>query len=517
MFLVYSLLFTLGLLLAAPYYLWRLRGNLISGAGWRERFGFLPQSIGDGGHGGAGDAGGVAGAGSEGGGPTLDSRDAPGAIWIHAVSVGETLAVIGLVRELQRRYPGRPIYMSCVTPAGRKAGEDKLPSKSSRPSGPSQPSQPEATAPATDQAAPAGPPQEGGRDESHDGRPDQSPSSAPPLLAGRFFLPLDWAWSARRVVRRIRPALLVIVETELWPNLLRAAHQSGARVVLVNARLSDRSFGGYKLARPFMRRVLANVDRICAQTPRDAGRFEQLGAPAGRITVTGNIKFDSRAPERGALPSILAPALAAAGRAPVMVAASTMPGEEPLLLEAWSEVRRAHPKALLILAPRHPARFESVAQLLARSGPGQGFSFVRRTALETANQELTRQLESPQILLLNTIGELAGVFALADVVFVGGSLVPTGGHNLLEPAFWSKPILFGPHMQNFRDIAALFLDADAAVQVERPADLARQALRILGDPALAARLGQAARRVLDAESGATQRILDRLNEELSSP
>lgn len=452
MFLTYSLLFTVGLLLAAPYYLWRLRGNLIRGAGWRERFGFLPRPFEE------------------------QAQGAPGSIWIHAVSVGETLAVAGLVKELKQRYPGRRIFMSHVTPAGRQAGEDRLPGAFAIASG------------AGERAA------------------------ADPVIAGRFFLPLDWAWSTGRVVERLQPALLVIMETELWPNLLRSARRFGARVVLVNARLSDHSFRGYRLARPFMRRVLENLDGICAQTAADARRFELLGASASRVIVTGNIKFDGRMPERGALPSLLEAALGRAGRGPVIVAGSTMPGEEELVLEAWREVRRSHPKALLILAPRHPARFESVAQLLTRAG----LSFVRRTAIETSQENLARQLESPEILLLNTIGELAGVFELADVAFVGGSLVPTGGHNVLEPAFWARPILFGPHMENFRDIASLFLEAEAAIQVANAGDLARQTLRILDDQDLGRRLGQAARRVREAESGATLRVLERLDQALKA-
>ena len=475
MFPIYSLLFTLGLIVAAPYYLWRLRGNIISGAGWRERFGFLPDFA-----------------------PYV-RHDGAGAIWVHAVSVGETLAVAGLVRELQRRYPERRIFMSHVTPAGRETGEARLPA---------------APPVAAIEAWPVRDRREGrggrGRDSAGPAHAAAS-SGAAPVVAGRFYLPLDWACSARRAIRRIRPAALIIVETELWPNLLRAAHEFGSRVVLVNARLSDRSFRGYRLFGPFMRRVLENVDRVCAQTQRDAERFRLLGIPAGRVVVTGNLKFDAGPPERARLSCILKKALTASGRGPVVVAASTMTGEEPLVLEAWKEVRRAHPRALLVLAPRHPARFETVAQLLARSG----LSFVRRTALDTADQALASQLESPQILLLNTIGELAGIFELADVVFIGGSLVPTGGHNLLEPAFSSKPIVFGPHMQNFRDMASLFLKARAAIQVRDWQELARVSLELLDETDRRRRMGEAAKRLVESESGATERVLRHLQEFLA--
>lgn len=428
MFLTYSVLFTLGVLLTAPYYLWRLRAKGVSGAGWRERFGFLPASF---------------------------QQSAARAVWIHGVSVGETLAVAGLVKELQRRFPQRKIFLSHVTPAGRAAGETRLPG-----------------------------------------------------LAGRFYLPLDWSWSVRRALSRIRPALLLIVETELWPNLLQAAHECGARVVVVNARLSDRSLRRYRLVQRFMRRVLENVDLICAQSAREAERFRSLGAESERVAVTGNLKFDAKPPEAGELTACLEKALQLAPRSPVIVAASTMPGEETLLLSAWAEIRRVHPQALLILAPRHPARFETVAQLLAR----EGWTFIRRTALEGNQQKLASQISATEILLLDTIGELAGIFKVGDVVFVGGSLVPTGGHNLLEPAFWAKPIVFGPHMENFQDIAQLFLEAGAALQVLDLQSLSRTILLLVGDTTRRQQLGAAAKELLECESGATVRVLEHLQE-----
>jgi 3-deoxy-D-manno-octulosonic-acid transferase len=428
MFLIYSLLFTLGVVLTAPYYLWRLRGKVVSGAGWQERFGFLPASF---------------------------QQSAAGAVWVHGVSVGETLAVAGLVKEIQRRYPERKIFLSHVTPAGRAAGETRLPG-----------------------------------------------------VAGRFYLPLDWSWSVRRALRRIRPALLLIVETELWPNLLRAAHACGTRVVVVNARLSGRSLGRYRLVRRFTRRVLENVDLICAQSAREAERFRSLGAEAERVVVTGNLKFDAKPPEAGELTARLEKALQLAPRRPVLVAASTMPGEERLLLSAWAEIRRVHPQALLILAPRHPARFETVAQLLAR----EGWGFVRRTALEENEQKLASQISSAEILLLDTIGELAGIFKVGDVAFVGGSLVPTGGHNLLEPAFWTKPIVCGPHMENFQDIAQLFVEAGAALQVPDLASLSRTILSLVADAGRRQQLGAAAKQLLERESGATLRVLEHLEE-----
>jgi 3-deoxy-D-manno-octulosonic-acid transferase len=427
MYLVYSILFTLGVLLTAPFYLWR-KGRNLGRTYWRERFGQIPFQ----------EAG-------------------PGAIWVHAVSVGETLAVAGLVKKVQEAFPERKVFLSHVTPAGREAGEARL-----------------------------------------------------PTLAGRFYLPFDWGWTVRRALARIRPALLIMVETELWPNLLCAARQAGTHVMLVNGRLSRGSLRGYSLIRPFIRRVLADVDTICAQSEADAGRFRELGAPPERIRMVGNLKFDAQPPHPSEFSRALKAVLRSAQRGPVLVAASTMPGEEPLVLEAWDMIQARYPKALLILAPRHPQRFDQVSQDLARAGRG----FIRRTTLKVEGQELSPSIFSTDILLLDTIGELSGVFEIADLVFIGGSLVPTGGHNPLEPAYWSKVITFGPYMENFSAIAKLLLDAGAAIQIRKPEELAHAAW-LLQNSENRNRLGESARQVLDQNSGATARTLDCIREILN--
>jgi 3-deoxy-D-manno-octulosonic-acid transferase len=432
MYLIYSLLFTLGALLSAPYYLWKRRDEL-AGARWRERFGKLPESF---------------------------QQPERGAIWIHAVSVGETLAVARLTRELQAALPGRKIFMSSVTPAGRAAGEGGI-----------------------------------------------------PAVAGRFYLPLDWRRAVRSTLDRIQPSLLVIVETELWPNLLRAAHDSGTRIILINARLSTRSFGRYRLLRPFMRRVLEDVDMICAQSEADAERFRQLGALPERVVLSGNLKFDSEPPRSAAFSRMLEKAISGKGRAPVLIAASTMAGEEPMVLEAWSRLRAHYPGALLILAPRHPARFDEVARILTAGG----HSFVRRTRLTSPDSADLSRLTASEVLLLDSIGELAGVLELADVVFMGGSLVPTGGHNILEAAYWSKPVLFGPHMENFGDIARLFLDAQACLQVRDGNELATSVRRLFAHRTAARELGERGKQVLAQHAGATARVLEQIQRLLEEP
>lgn len=426
MYLIYSAVFAAGAALIAPFYAWRYRKNPLLWKAWRDRLGWI----------------------------NVYTAKPGTAIWVHAVSVGETLAAAPLIERLAAAFPEREIFLSHVTPTGRETGEKRLPG-----------------------------------------------------VAGRFFLPLDLAGAMRRVMRRLRPRLVILVETEIWPNLLRAARERGTRVAIVNARLSDRSARGYRLARPLMRRVLMSVDLILAQTPADAERFRDIGAAPERVITAGNLKFDSRPPASCAAAESLKSALALAGRGPVLAAASTMPGEEELVLSAWASLQRRYGGALLILAPRHPARFDQVARLLAAKS-----SFLRRTQMAAGPRELARQVGAsgaplPEVFLLDTLGELPSFFALAGVVFIGGSLVPTGGHNLLEPAWWGKPVIFGPHMENFRAAAQLFLNAGAAVEAADAGALASEAAALFDDEERRRAMGLAARAVVEQQSGATERAV----------
>ena len=296
MYLIYSFLFTVGFVLALPYYLLR-RGGSGALRGIQERFGRLPESF---------------------------RQQTPGAILVHAVSLGETLALVPLVKELERRYPERKIFLSHATVTGRQAGRERLPG-----------------------------------------------------IAGQIYLPLDWRWSMRRMVRHLQPELVLIGETELWPNFFRTVKAEGSKLVVVNARVSDRSFPRYRMGRFFLRRVLADVDRILAQSPSQRARFVSLGASADQVVVTGNMKFEFSPPARNDFSQRLGARLNEAGFSPVMIAASTMPGEEEKVLRAWREIRRDHARGLLILAPRRPERFDTVARLLER----QGVNFVRRSRL----------------------------------------------------------------------------------------------------------------------------------------
>ncbi|MDX1390703.1 MAG: 3-deoxy-D-manno-octulosonic acid transferase, partial [Acidobacteriota bacterium] len=327
-------------------------------------------------------------------------------IWIHAVSVGEVLAARALLQDLRRRYPGHRLLLSTTTATGQQVARQL--------------------------------------EEAVD---------------GLFYAPLDFSPIVSRALDRVAPDLVIFVDTEIWPNWLRACRRRGVKTVLVNGRISDGSLRGYRLGRRFMGRVLADVDHVCAQTESWGRRFVELGLPSERLTVTGSLKFDALdVASTGAELHVGDRALRYfrfATERPVLIAASTLRGEEEPVLQAFRRIRETAADALLILAPRHPERADEV-QRLARQ---HGFEVTLRTALSVDAAHPT------DVVILDTIGELSRLFRLATLVFVGGSLVPAGGHNILEPAVFGKAIVFGPYMDNFREIASLFIDRGAAVQV----------------------------------------------------
>jgi 3-deoxy-D-manno-octulosonic-acid transferase len=374
--------------------------------------------------------------------PVSFNMDAEHSIWIHAVSVGEVLTARPLIRDLKIRYPRLRLFLSTTTLSGQQLAR-------------------------------------------------RSVQDADAV----FYFPFDLNIFVRRTLDLVRPRLFVMVETEIWPNLLRECRRRGIRTALVNGRLSQRSYPRYRLVRGFMTRVLGDIDRICVQSEEAARRFRDLGADPSRITVTGSLKFDSvnlgtpgqmRARDRVLRHFRISP-----GR-PVVIAGSTMKGEEAAVLRAFRRLRSTAPNTLLVIAPRHPERFADVARMSREEG--------LRTALRT---ELPIDAEPrADVVILDTIGELASLYQIATVVFVGGSLVDTGGHNLLEPAVFGKPIVFGPHMENFAEIAAAFLANDAAVQVRGDRELDDVLRTLMGDPVRRARLGAAARALVEANRGA---------------
>jgi len=392
--------------------------------GLAERFGRLPRHI----------------------QPTL-----PGAIWLHAVSVGEALAAVPLLARLREAMPGAEIYVSCTTLAGRAVCEQKL----------------------------------------------------APFVAGVFYAPLDYCFAVRRVLRRLKPALVVVMETEIWPNLFREARRAGARLLVVNGRISDRALGRYLRFGRFFRHALAFADEILAQDATAAARFRALGAP--RVEIAGNLKYDFD-PDAARIPADIEKFLAALAPSPVWVAASTMPpaapddpDEDDLVLDAFLELAPRYPRLLLILAPRRPERFRTASDKLA----SRGIPFVRRTRL---GQGPVPAL--PGVLLLDSVGELASLFRAATAVFMGGTFPRRGGHNILEPAAFGVPVLAGPHMENFAEIAAEFRENQAAIFLEKPEELAGALARVLDDAALREAVGSRGRELAEARAGAALRALE---------
>jgi len=373
----------------------------------------------------------------------------PGAdesIWIHAVSVGEVLTARALLPHLRARYPRLRLFVSTTTTTGQEVARRSL-----------------------------------------------------QFVDGVFYLPFDLPPVVGRTLRAVRPRLFLAMETEIWPNLLRACRLAGVETAVVNGRISARSFPRYWLARVFFRRVLSDVGRFCMQSEESARRIVAIGAEPARVSVTGSLKFDAVEPPEGfagARNHVLRYFRVAADR-PVVIAASTLKGEEEPVLDAFRRVRERCGTALLVIAPRKPERFEEADRLARRAG----WRVARRTELQADGDP------GADVIILDTIGELAHLYRIATVVFVGGSLVDAGGHNILEPAIHGKPIVFGPHMHNFTEIARAFLDSRGAIQVDSAAALASTLAALVGDPVQRASLGAAARALVDANRGATAKTL----------
>ncbi|HUE88355.1 MAG TPA: 3-deoxy-D-manno-octulosonic acid transferase [Vicinamibacterales bacterium] len=380
--------------------------------------------------------------------PVSFNMDGEQSIWIHAVSVGEVLSARPLVRDLRIRYPRHRIFLSTTTMTGQAIARRSV--------------------------------------QDAD---------------GVFYFPFDLGLFVRRTLDVVRPRLFVMMETEIWPHLLRECRRRGIRTAIVNGRLSQRSYPRYRLVRGFMRTVLDDVDRFCVQSEQSARRFIDLGANPGRITVTGSLKFDSLELPAPALQSRARDRVLRYFRMPasrfVVVAGSTMKGEEAAVLVAFRRVRSAAPNTLLILAPRHVERVSDVEQLCRQ----EGFKTVRRSDLPIDAEPRV------DVVVLDTIGELATIYQLATVAFVGGSLVDTGGHNILEPAVFGKPIVFGPYMSNFGEIADAFLANIAGIQVKGERELADVLVALMTDPVRRARLGAAARALVEANRGAKDKSI----------
>ena len=363
-------------------------------------------------------------------------------LWIHAVSVGEVLSLQSLIREIRKGHPSWEIAFSCLTNAGYRVASSKIEGADSL-----------------------------------------------------FFVPFDLGWPVRRFLRRLRPDLLMLAESELWPRLVREAGLSGCPVLGVNGRISARSFRRYVKLRRMARPLLGGVKLLLVQTEKDRLRLETIGVPPDRIIVAGNLKCETRLPEFGE--AELGEMKRQLGISPgkrVLVAGSIHRGEESPLLGAFTAARRIRDDVQLVLAPRHPGKFPD----LEKEPDDRPFIIRRRTTLAPG--------ESWDILILDTIGELARFYALADAAFIGGSLIAWGGQNLLEPAFYGKPVFFGPHMENFAELAERFVRGGGAAVVETPDELA--AMFRFEDEGLLARRGATAKTILDSLQGATAKTLE---------
>jgi len=420
---LYSSLLLLALVISMPWWLLEMLRHGKYRIGWRERLGRVPDWL---------------------------FTPGPGnTIWIHAVSVGEVLAISRVVEELKMHLPGWRIVVSTTTDTGQKLARERFGANNV------------------------------------------------------FYSPLDLPFAVRAYLRALQPNLLLLAESEFWPNLLRWARLSGASVAVVNARVSDRSLPGYMRVQRPLRRVMQNVRLLLAQSEEDARRLVKIGAPAERVHVSGNLKFDVIPP---ANPAILAQFLGALERekiGPLLVAGSTLEGEEAMLLDTFRQVVLQYPAPLLVLAPRHPERFEPVASLLASSG----VPWTRRSQWDG------QRPIAGEIFLLDSIGELASLYEYADLAFVGGSMVPRGGHNVLEAAQFGTPILVGQHTENFRDIIEVFRKADA-LRVVTPQSLTATVLQLLENDHDREVLGRRAAEVVRSQQGATQRTVSALLEML---
>jgi len=427
----YNVALLAALVAGAPWWLWRMATTQKYREGLRERLGRVPRRL---------FAGLVAGSGV--GGRPL--------IWVHAVSVGEVLAVTRLVKALDAALPGYSVAISTTTRTGQALARERF-------------------------------------------------------GANRvFYCPLDLPWVVRSYLHALKPRLLVLAETEFWPNLLNGCFGRGIPVAVVNARVSDRSWPRYKMLRRLWKPLLGRLVEVLAQSETDAERLIAIGCTPERVSVAGNLKFDVRAAEEAEATRLLR---ASAAGLRLVVAGSTLEGEEAVLLEAWPKLLHVDEHLAMVVAPRHPERFAAVAALLERSGN----RWVRRSQWGTKPAE---PLKPGEIVLLDTIGELASVYSLASVAFVGGSLVPAGGHNPLEPAQFGVPIVMGPHYANFVAITDS-LRAHDALRIAAKEELAAALAELLGDRTGAEAMGARAREVFERRAGATDRCVLALRELLA--
>ena len=422
MYFIYNILLFSITFLALPFILFAMLSTKKYRSGLSQKVGFVPVSI-------------------------LSKLSGERPVWIHAVSVGEVMTTIPLIRKLKKKYPDQKIVLSTVTVTGNYT----------------------ATLNAKEADA-------------------------------VIYFPFDYPFIVKRVIRTINPKLFITLETELWPNFLRALKRNHIPSVVISGRISKNSYPRYRWTRFFFSKVLANIDAFYMQTDVDARRIVDIGAPRDRVVTVGNLKFDQSLPivtpeEKAEFYKML---YVNEGQK-IFIAGSTHRGEEDIMLSIFKTLRKSHPDLILILAPRHPERFNEVAQLITR----YGLRDIRRTTL-------TRQAQTNpyDVMLLDTIGELSKLYSIGTIIFVGGSLVPIGGHNVLEPAVHKKAVLFGPHMDNFLEISSHLINNGGGLQVHTTEELLNHAQKLLSDDSLRNDLGEKAFEIISPNQGAIEKAME---------
>jgi len=389
------------------------------------------------------------------------------AIWIHAVSVGEALSGITLARRLKEAYPNRRLIISTTTQTGQALAHERM-----------------------------------------------------PFADAVIYFPLDWTFCVRRALNAVCPSVVLVLETEIWPSFLREAGRRKIPVLFVSGRISDRSFARYQnylgvfgfFLRPFLKNVLSDASAFLMQSEKDADRVRALGAPADRVRVSGNLKYDLELPAPTPLSNWLATEIRRSGRSPIIVAGSVVATEEPHALIAFGTLQGEYPKALLVLAPRKPECFDEAAEFINESHR----KFIRRSRLPIPGPGQSQDIQlfdnsiipdDVTVLLIDSIGELASLYGLADGAFVGGSLVSSGGHNILEPAAFGKIPVFGPSMENFAEVASRFVSAGAAIQVESPEDAGVAWIELFRNPERMKKMSETARQLVAGSRGAADRVV----------
>ncbi|MCK4401498.1 3-deoxy-D-manno-octulosonic acid transferase [bacterium] len=376
----------------------------------------------------------------------IDTAQSGKSVWIHAVSVGEVAAAMPFIEEFRKMFPKYRIFLSTVTATGNQFAK-KIKN-----------------------------------------------------IDGLFFFPFDYLFAVKKVLEHISPNIFITFETEIWPNFLKSAQDMNIPCILINGRISPDSFKHYKKIKFFFKHILKNFSVFCMQTEQDKTRILELGAEKRKVRVTGNTKFDALVSkeENTDIKNKFIKIFCIEENDKVIIAGSTHKGEEKKVLDAFQYICQKASNVLLILAPRHPERFQEVTKLLKN----KNISYILRSTLAKTKRE------KQQIIILDTIGELSKLYTIADVVFIGGSLVPTGGHNVIEPASLGKPVVFGPYMYNFTESAKLLLEGKGAIQIPDEAGLADCLLKLILNPEYAKQMGDTAKRIVSEKKGASKRNLE---------